>query len=415
MRSSLRRGFGVLRSAADYRRGDPSPLLLDTARAIWPSASQLQVTWRGQSPSAAVDYLVLPSLAAPRWLLPINSPEAARALAGSESRFIRRASTRVLAMAQSGGVARALPLPRLRVVDTGDSLLSALGGSLGGDTSIAIRLGSWKHARTLVLRAFTADGATLAFGKVGIDSHGVKSVLAEARALGIVDRLSLSQMDIPKVLHTGAWRDLEFLLVSPLLPSATVIADDPPFRAMDELAHALGSQADELMHSQWWSDTVDRIQLVEDPALRGAFTDVMQRLEARGSADSIPLGLSHGDWTPWNMTATAGRLQLWDWEHFSEGVPVGFDHLHYLAQQLRVSSGTDVGAEREWRYRALELLGVRIGLGPQCSQSVIVSYLLNANLRFVLDRQSTPEEGVAREGWGLDLLRRESEDLGQGR
>ena len=43
----------------------------------------------------------------------------------------------------------------------------------------------------------------------------------------------------------------------------------------------------------------------------------------------LPLGAWHGDWTPWNMSRRRGRLQLWDWERFETGVPLGLDRCHY--------------------------------------------------------------------------------------
>ena len=35
------------------------------------------------------------------------------------------------------------------------------------------------------------------------------------------------------------------------------------------------------------------------------------------------------------MARHGDEVLLWDWEHYEEGVPVGFDALHFRGQQLR--------------------------------------------------------------------------------
>jgi hypothetical protein len=85
--------------------------------------------------------------------------------------------------------------------------------------------------------------------------------------------------------------------------------------------------------------------------------------------------------------------------------------VHYLAQELRVAAGTSPAAEEEWRRRAAAALSRHVGLTEQQQDAVLVAYLLEVNLRFVLDRQRTPWAASRRDGWGLDLLHREVERL----
>jgi hypothetical protein len=53
----------------------------------------------------------------------------------------------------------------------------------------------------------------------------------------------------------------------------------------------------------------------------------------------MSFGAWHGDWAPWNMTWAAGRIQLWDWEGYQEGVPLGFDLMHHTLQTAVVLNG----------------------------------------------------------------------------
>ena len=111
-------------------------------------------------------------------------------------------------------------------------------------------------------------------------------------------------------------------------------------------------------------------------------------------------GSWHGDWTPWNMSRTGTRVLLWDWEHFAHGVPLGFDALHYRAQELRNGGRTDHAAERLWLSEAPGLLAQDAELRSNVVHVVVTAYLLEVNLRYVLDRQGTALERTPRTGGG---------------
>ena len=387
-------------------------VLMETARVVWPTAQGLKITRAIRPATGSSDYAILPRAASPRWLLPAGARSTAAALVGQESGRVRRAAVHLLALGHRSGLAQRLPIRRLRVAggDTG-SLVAALREMVAPDADVAVRLGSWSHARSLVVRVFGPDGATLAFGKVGIDEHGRAAVRAEASSLTRVAGWGLTHVRTSEVLLHTDWRGLDVLLVSPLLPKgeAHPVAG-LPVEAMLELARADATPPAPLAGSRWRASVSDRLRTVADQALRTelgaalAHLDVVEHL-------TLPLGPWHGDWTAWNMAWEGSRVLLWDWEHFAEEVPVGFDLVHYLAQDLRVSAGTGPAAEEAWRERATDALSQHVGLTGPRRDAVLVAYLLEVNLRFVLDRQHTDDSHVRRNGWGLDLLRREAQRL----
>ena len=55
---------------------------------------------------------------------------------------------------------------------------------------------------------------------------------------------------------------------------------------------------------------------------------VLAGLDAQAST-RLAFGTWHGDWGPWNLRAAPGRLLVWDWERSGDGVPLGFDLLHF--------------------------------------------------------------------------------------
>lgn len=391
------------------------PAVAETARVIWPRATRIEVTRSPRPGPGQRDYALLPHAAGPRWLLPVDAPATAGALRGQET-GVRRAASEALARSHRGGVARLLPVRRLRVTDGHDDcLVSVLSTAVAPGSAVAMRLGSWDHARSLVARVLDPAGRTLAFGKVGIDAHGRASVDAEWRNLTHVASAGLRHIVVSEPRGRHHWCGLDLLLVSPLVPSGAPSppGSELPVEAMLELARLGGPRTAPLSHSAWWSSVQERLERVEDPGLRAELAACAAAWSTVGLGTRVPLGPWHGDWTAWNMAWDGPRVLLWDWEHFAPDVPVGFDLLHHLAQGLRVSVGTGATAEAQWRSQADQALTRHVRLGAGARDVLRAAYLLEVNLRFVLDRQGTAQAADRRRGWDLDLLRRETGLLSQ--
>lgn len=339
--------------------------------------------------------------------MPADAPETASVLEGAGASRARRLATRALRTAQRRGWPARLPVARLRVSPTDDELLIAVRQHLPGANAVAVRLGAWAHARSVVLRVFDGSGSTLAFGKIGLDELGRASVAAESRALERVAALGLSRVRTSRVLAVAPWAGTTMLLVSPLTPSADRV--DPPVAAMLELARAGDTAHRPLREGTWSARARERAAIVGDPALRAVFAEALDRLDAVDVA--LELGPWHGDWTRWNMAHDGDTVLLWDWEHFDEEAPVGFDLVHFLAQDLRTGTGTGDVAERLWLTSARRALEEHVGLQDEAATALLAAYLVDVNLRYVLDRLGTPLEGVPRAGWGLELLRSLTERL----
>lgn len=389
-----------------------SALLIDVAGAMWPNSRVQTVCAAGTSGREERDYVVLPTLRSPRWLLPADVPCAAAVLTAPGTSPARQAAVRLLTWAHHAGLTRRPPFTRLRVQSSGASLMAALSARLGADVAVAIRLGSWEHARSLTLRAFAGDGSTRAFGKVGLDRVGCAAVRAERAGLARVAELDVPLVAHPDVLHHFDWHGLEVLLVSPLVaPAGESRLGDMPVEAMGQLAEAAGQRQGVLSTSGWLRGVRNRIHEVADPHARSLLESVLGRLEEGSSGVEMPFGCWHGDWTPWNMAWDGPRVLLWDWEHFAEDVPLGFDHVHHLAQRLRQTAGTGPREERVWLAQSAEVLGRRLGLTETQRAVLPAAYLLEVNLRYVLDRQGTQQESDVRAGWGMGLLRSETDRL----
>jgi hypothetical protein len=178
-----------------------------------------------------------------------------------------------------------------------------------------------------------------------------------------------------------------------------------PTAEMLQLATAGGPGEVPLRQTQWSQDICRRLDAIADSKVRACLTDALRTLLHTAGDHPVLIGHWHGDWTPWNMSCVQGRVALWDWEHFADEVPLGFDALHYRAQDLRTSMLTRRAAERAWLAEVRTLLAP-FGQGPDMEQAVTVAYLLDINLRFLLDHHQGTSV-VRRQGWGLDMLHAE--------
>ena len=121
-----------------------------------------------------------------------------------------------------------------------------------------------------------------------------------------------------------------------------------------------------------------RATLAGEPA--ATLDATLARLEARAGT-RLAFGTWHGDWGPWNLRATAGPLLVWDWERSADGVPLGFDLLHFGYQTALQGLGRPPAeAAAVARDRAAPLLAA-LGQEPGVEDLLGDLYLLERPCR----------------------------------
>jgi hypothetical protein len=124
-------------------------------------------------------------------------------------------------------------------------------------------------------------------------------------------------------------------------------AGGPPSIDVTREVAALSAQYRETLGgSRYWTELrrkADELTPMAAPAgfdaLLTAFLDAVQD---RSGGVETTFGTWHGDWSPWNLGHADGRLVVWDWEHSTDGVPVGFDVLHFLFQRAFIGDRRSV-------------------------------------------------------------------------
>jgi hypothetical protein len=310
-------------------------------RLLWPEPAIIDV----ESPVTRktvrrTRFIVIPSLASPKLLVPHRPRRvAARALGNYQASMTGRKRTMVRALSAAARIGLADLLPhRIAVSGETDNIERYLVEHLGHSLKTALYIGPPRAVQKPVLQLLTPTGETFAFAKVGVNDLTRRLVSREAAALRLLGQSPLQTLLPPPVLHHGRWGEHEVLVVGALPPGGSL----PLVRrflpeATRELGAAAGITQMKLSESGYWTSVRSRVDDLPSSPHREQLEGAVRKLRESGCVDhELEFGSWHGDWAPWNMTASGGRLSAWDWEHFDTGVPLGFDALHYDVQRLVV-------------------------------------------------------------------------------
>jgi hypothetical protein len=385
--------------------------LEQVCQVLWPDptspAGSVATT---DAPSAVRGLLALPSAERPRIVI----PGARRAAAAAVRRYGEPSSVRTLVAVRGlslllrAGAGSVLGDRLGTDASSGaPTIESYLREQLGPDLHVSMHIGGARANRKPVLQLLTARGATVGFAKIGTSPLTRKLVCAERDALIHLSRMGLTRLKIPEVLHAGTWGDLDVLVLSPLpvWHRRVRLATGQLTSAMRELSEVAGTIEEPLTTSSYWQRLTARLDGADDTADRQVLRGVLSALPARADGKQLAFGSSHGDWTPWNMAGTRGGLLVWDWERFDQGVPIGFDALHYWLQ-ARVASGAHAPAAAADCIRHAPQTLAAFGVDAGQARVTGLAYVADLAVRYLVDRQA--ETGVrlgAAGQWLIPALR----------
>lgn len=365
------------------------------ARLLWPEPVALTLS-RGPADPAVrqlAEFLPLRLGERAPILLPITPRAAARAVRRrSQGLRARQRWTRwLLSIGLATGLAQRVFRERLRVsigpeaanVPTFDKFLEEL---FGQPVLISISLGPLRANRKPVVQVLTTRGSTLAFVKVGWNTLTRSLGRKEAETLRRLERASVRTAVPPRLLYAGAWESLEVLAVSALHGRATVLrrSSSVPLVAMRDVSSVTPWVYGQLETAPFWH----RLAAFRSSVLGAqgqSFSRMLHTLTLCLSGKALAFGSWHGDWTPWNMAwQRNGTVQLWDWERFETGVPVGFDALHYSVEAHSRRGGSLRSGVAHTRRHLPELL-TAFDVAPDHDVLVLTLYLLELFRRWYTD------------------------------
>ncbi|MDG6105404.1 hypothetical protein Daura_47540 [Dactylosporangium aurantiacum] len=369
----------------------------------------LALLYPGQG-TARVEFLVVPNTRKPRLLVPADdrrlAAAAVRRYAEPQSRVARLKRDAVVAALRSGA-SSVLLRDRIGVTTGADTIETYLRRVLATDVRLSVHIGPARANRKPVLQLLTADGATVAFAKLGTSALTRALVKAEGNALAAVSTAGLKTLRVPDAVHIGQWGEHEVLVQSalPVWRPRVPLTAPRLANAMREVAACCGTRRGRLDDSGYWTRLRARLDTVAEHQEGGALRTAAERIARAAGGVQLTYGSWHGDWSPWNMAVLADTILVWDWERFTPGVPIGYDALHHA---LQVGIGREASAAQavnDLIDAAPELL---LPFGVVHRQAVEVTtllYLIDLATRYVTDRQA---EAGARLGvlgsWLLPVL-----------
>ena len=359
-------------------------------------------------------YLPVVRQGAVRALIPLDSPRstqsAVRNASAPQTRrgFAQRAvlGTGLRAAAQLG-----LLRSRRSVVSAADGSLEQMLADVAGlqSASIAVHFGPPRANLKPVAKIYDdRTGRAHAVVKFGCTPLTKQLVSQEAGFLERIGGRGTSALEIPTLLHEGAWGESTFVMQSVVRFPGRHRLPSPASRVeAEKVVTATGDRADgPLRAGSYHSELAARLRGQDHDPVSQAVAAAGRRLLDVLADARIATGGWHGDWAPQNLCAIGSGVGAWDWERWAPDRPCGFDALHYLAQELLASEGAVESVGRRVIDQApLVLAPHQPGAPAAVLRRVAALYLVEIGHRYLTDGQrDTPSLAGRMDAWLLPAL-----------
>lgn len=298
-------------------------------------------------------FVALPSLTSTRWLFPLANGRCT--LAGLEAYTPHARTARILKAFFRAVVKSGCPslLPhRLLLASSGPLPLEDLVREVTGECNpvFALSVGTEARFRKLTVQVMRPQGEILGHIKLPLTDAAVGRVRHEAEALNHLWTFPSLRPHIPRVLYSGEWSQGYMLFQSggPATPGPVHFDR----QCEDFLRILRGIHPTEKAGHVLWNEVAARWQKAE-PNLSSGWRALGQATLARAKREvegvTIPCGVSHGDFTPWNTRLGDQGLYVFDWESASWDAPSLWDIFHF-----RTQVAASLGKNRNlgiWRHR----------------------------------------------------------------
>jgi len=325
-------------------------------------------------------YGMFPSIAQPRWVIPLDpSFVALAALRALATPY--RLRGRLLAAGAALVVRAGVPLGAREVLVASRErppleveLARLVDGTAG---PIAFASGGWGLRHTPTLVALSTEGTPLAFAKLAGSERSRMLIEREAHLLeAIAARPALCGL-APTLIHAGPLDGVYANVQTPLRgrPAPTRLG-----AAHDRFLGKLEGEPRDAAGSAMLGSIRERLPLAGHDA--GWLGRIVDAAHSALAGVRLPRTLVHGDFAPFNLRLDAGSLAGFDWENGTlDGLPL-IDALHHELQVGFLLKDWDVGRA----VRSLDRFTAertRAGLSGAQVRALQAVYLLDMYLRRV--------------------------------
>lgn len=177
------------------------------------------------------------------------------------------------------------------------------------------------------------DQYTRSFLKVALTERSADLIHREAMILNRLYQSNIQTFDFPEVLNITT-RTLEISDIKGSGRRTTKLSANHinAFIELNELS-SIQMKLSENHHWQNMKGDMESLLTIEDKRMpKGLIRKMLQMIDKTNEDDIIEVGLSHGDFTPWNMYESNQKLAIYDWELADFFKPLGYDVFHYIVQ-----------------------------------------------------------------------------------
>jgi len=250
--------------------------------------------------------------------------------------------------------------------------------------------------RKVAVQVMDRGGELKGFVKLTRNPEVRKLLSHEKATLQRVGLLSLESAHVPKVLFHGDCESVTLLVTDTLKTSRT--ASTNTFTVAHqafilELARktsiSKAVSVGDIAHC--FRIRIDNLRPYLETEWQHRLECAVQILEADGN-NQLNVGLTHGDFTPWNTFLIGGRLYVFDWEYAEEGLPFTNDLIHFCLNEPRT-------CRRNCKQK-IEALQAALsqswtGLNRQEITLAITIYLLTFSVRFLERSEASGDPSLA--------------------
>jgi Phosphotransferase enzyme family len=195
--------------------------------------------------------------------------------------------------------------------------------------------------RKVVVDVQSVDG-TNEFIKIPLTETAEKLVKNEIDMVKSLNKFDFTTLSLPKISkHINGHARLSNVKPSYTIPADKIAAIHAS--AVGELC-ALSHERKSITDTESWDVTSTNIHYLfnelvysnnlDQQKIQTLVKSLKQLYSTISLGESIPVSVSHGDFTPWNMYCDEQRLYVYDWEMAKNGIPMLFDLFHFSYQSV---------------------------------------------------------------------------------
>ncbi|MBK7967153.1 MAG: phosphotransferase [Bacteroidetes bacterium] len=264
--------------------------------------------------------------------------------------------------------------------------------------------------RKVVVDVQCVDG-TNEFIKIPLTKTAERLIKNEIDMVKSLNKFDFTTLSLPKISkHINGHARLSNVKPAITIPANKIAAIHAT--AVGELC-ALSHERKSIADTEAWEVTISNIHYLfnelvccnnlDQQKIQNLVKGLKELYSTISIVESIPVSVSHGDFTPWNMYCDEQRLYVYDWEMARNGIPMLFDLFHFSYQSVILQQQKSYVDVRE---------NINVWLKQPVVMHMIQKYRINVqlhhalyllfNVSFYLRQYLNEKEPLIQSEWMMD-------------